>query len=70
MCGCHRPPSCCHDDIQARICEKLVCIALLELDDGDARLDLWCPDGMQRYNVCALPFFHAMAEDSATAGGA
>jgi hypothetical protein len=29
------------DDIQALIGEKLVGIALLELDGGDARFDLW-----------------------------
>lgn len=55
------------DDIQARVGEKLVGIGLLDLDDSGARLDLWCPDGMSRHEVTALPFFQAMTNGVAGA---
>jgi len=45
------------DDMQARVGEKLVGIGLLELSDGVARFDLWCPDGMVRHDVSTLGFF-------------
>jgi predicted phosphodiesterase len=49
------------DDMQARIGEKLVGIGLLDLGDGAARFDLWCPEGMRRHDVSTLQFFGAMA---------
>jgi 3',5'-cyclic AMP phosphodiesterase CpdA len=58
------------DEMQARIGEKLVGIGLLELDDGDVRFDLWCPDGMTRHDVSTLPFFPAPAEATAVSGRA
>lgn len=58
------------DEMQARIGEKLVGIGLLELGEGDARFDLWCPDGMTRYDVSTLPFFLAQVEATAASGSA
>ena len=53
------------DELQVRIGEKVVGIGLLELrDDRAAAFDLWCPDGMTRHEVTALPFFQAMAEEA------
>ena len=57
------------DDIQVRIGEKLVGIGLLEFNEGGARFDLWCPDGMTRHDVSTLPFFQEMARERAVAGG-
>lgn len=51
------------DDMQNRIGEKLVGIGLLDLSDGMARVDLWCPDGMTRHDVATLKFFGAMPSD-------
>jgi hypothetical protein len=53
------------DDLQLRIGEKLVGIGLLDLEDGNARFDLWCPDGMMRHDVSTLKFFRAMAHETA-----
>lgn len=53
------------DDMQARIGEKLVGIGLLDLSDGAARFDLWCPDGMARHDVSTLQFFRAMSGEAA-----
>jgi predicted phosphodiesterase len=58
------------DDLQTRIGEKLVGIGLLDLSEGTARFDLWCPDGMRRHDVCALEFFRATAEEVSTAATA
>jgi predicted phosphodiesterase len=55
------------DDMQSRIGEKLVGIGLLELSEGTARFDLWCPDGMTRHDVSTLEFFQATAEGVTTA---
>ncbi|MES2226554.1 MAG: metallophosphoesterase [Pseudomonadota bacterium] len=54
------------DDLQARIGEKLVGIGLLDLSDGAARFDLWCPDGMMRHDVSRLQFFRAMSGEAVT----
>lgn len=47
------------DDLQTRIGEKLVGVGLLDVRDGAAAFDLWCPDGMTRHDVTELPFFRA-----------
>jgi hypothetical protein len=52
------------DDLQLRIGEKLVGIGLLDLGDGNARFDLWCPDGMRRHDVSTQQFFRAMADET------
>lgn len=44
------------DSMQERVGEKVVGIGLLELADGEARFDLWCPEGMVRYDLSALSF--------------
>jgi hypothetical protein len=51
------------DEIQARVGEKLVGIGLLELEDDTMRFDLWCPDGMIRRDISAMPAFHAIAAE-------
>jgi 3',5'-cyclic AMP phosphodiesterase CpdA len=53
------------DDMQARIGEKVVGIGLLQLDDGNAQFDLWCPDGMKRHDVSSLALFHGTADELA-----
>jgi predicted phosphodiesterase len=55
------------DEMQTRIGEKLVGIGLLDLSEGTARFDLWCPDGMTRHDVSTLQFFKATADDLSTA---
>ncbi len=50
------------DAMQARIGEKLVGIGMLDLGDGPARFDLWCPDGISRHDVSMLRFFHDLTE--------
>jgi hypothetical protein len=50
------------DDMQARIGEKLVGIGLLDLGEDAARFDLWCPDGMRRYDVSTLEFLEDTAQ--------
>lgn len=55
------------DDMQTRIGEKLVGIGLLDVSEGTARFDLWCPDGMTRHDVSTLQFFKATADDLSTA---
>ncbi len=47
------------DDLQTRIGEKLVGVGLLDVGEGAAAFDLWCPDGMTRHDVAELPFFRA-----------
>jgi predicted phosphodiesterase len=49
------------DDMQARVGEKIVGLGLLDLGDGAARFDLWCPDGMARNDISTLQFFRASA---------
>ncbi len=49
------------DAMQSRIGEKLVGIGLLDVSQGIARFDLWCPDGMKRHDVSSLDFFNAAA---------
>lgn len=49
--------------MQARVGEKLVGIGLLELDGETMRVDLYCPDGMARHDLSAMPAFHAMAAE-------
>jgi 3',5'-cyclic AMP phosphodiesterase CpdA len=53
------------DGIQVRIGEKLVGIGVLDFGDGDARFDLWCPEGMTRYDVSTLQFFRSMTDEAA-----
>lgn len=52
------------DDLQTRVGEKLVGIGMLDLSDGAARFDLWCPDGMKRHDVSRLKFFRAMSGEA------
>ena len=52
------------DEMQTWIGEKLVGIGLLDLSEGVARFDLWCPDGMKRHDVSTLEFFRATTEDA------
>jgi hypothetical protein len=47
------------DDMQARIGEKVVGIGLLELNAGSMGFDLWCPDGMNRHDLGAMPVFRS-----------
>ena len=54
------------DDMQTRIGEKLVGIGLLDLSDGAACFDLWCPDGMTRHDVSKLQFFRAISGGAVT----
>jgi hypothetical protein len=49
------------DPMQGRIGEKLVGIGLLDLHGDTMRFDLWCPDGMARHDLSAMPAFRAMA---------
>jgi hypothetical protein len=56
------------DDLQTRIGEKLVGIGMLDLSEGAARFDLWCPDGMTRHDVANLRFFRDMSGDIVTEG--
>ena len=51
------------DEMQARVGEKVVGIGLLELDHETMRFDHWCPDGMVRHELSAMPVFLAMARD-------
>ena len=55
------------DDMQSRIGEKLVGIGLLDLSEGAARFDLWCPDGMRRHEVGTLEVFKATSDEPPTA---
>jgi predicted phosphodiesterase len=50
------------DSIQPRVGEKLVGIGLLELQEGQAAFDLWCPDGMVRHDLTALRSYEALAD--------
>lgn len=57
-------PSCAFvlpDAMQARVGEKVVGIAVLGLSADAARVDLWCPDGLQRLDVSTLQFFREHA---------
>jgi predicted phosphodiesterase len=45
------------DTMQTRLGEKIVGIGLLDFSEEEARFDLWCPDGMMRYDVSTLQFF-------------
>jgi hypothetical protein len=54
------------DQMQGRIGEKLVGIGLLELHGDAMRFDLWCPDGMARHDLSAMPAFRAMAAKDPT----
>lgn len=47
------------DDMQARIGEKLVGLGVLDLGDGDAAFDLWCPQGMLPHQVSDLELYRA-----------
>lgn len=49
------------DEMQARLGEKVVGVGLLELKENEACFDLWCPNGMVRYEVDDLHFFHAQS---------
>lgn len=49
------------DTMQPRIGEKLVGIGVLELHQGDAAFDLWCPDGMVRHDLMGLAPYEALA---------
>lgn len=49
------------DDLQARIGEKLVGLGVLDLGDGDAAFDLWCPQGMVPHQVGELEFYRRKA---------
>jgi len=49
------------DDMQPRVGEKVVGIGLLELSPDAFGFDLWCPDGMQRHDLGAMPVFRALA---------
>jgi len=49
------------DQMQGRIGEKLVGIGLLDLHGDTMHFDLWCPDGMARHDLSAMPAFRAMA---------
>ena len=51
------------DDMQARIGEKVVGIGLLELNVGSMEFDLWCPDGMTRHDLGAMPVFRSPGTD-------
>jgi hypothetical protein len=51
------------DAMQPRVGEKIVGLGLLELGDDDggaARVDVWCPEGMTRHDLTALPVFAQM----------
>jgi len=48
------------DAMQPRVGEKLVGIGLLELDRDTMGFDLWCPDGMVRHDLSALPVFQVL----------
>jgi 3',5'-cyclic AMP phosphodiesterase CpdA len=50
------------DDLQARIGEKVVGIGVLDFSGDSVGFDLWCPDGMMRYDLSAMPVFHEMAD--------
>ena len=50
------------DHVQTRLGEKLVGIGLLDLSSGAAGFDLWCPDGMKRYDVSTVGFFGATTD--------
>ena len=46
------------DAMQSRVGEKIVGLGVLELredDDGTARVDVWCPDGVTRHDLTELP---------------
>jgi hypothetical protein len=49
------------DDMQARLGEKLVGLGVLDLSDGDAAFDLWCPQGMLPHQVSELELYRARA---------
>ena len=57
------------DSMQARVGEKVVGIGAVELDDDTMRFDLWCPDGMVRHDLSAMPAFGDLARDHAVNRG-
>jgi 3',5'-cyclic AMP phosphodiesterase CpdA len=48
------------DEMQVRVGEKLVGIGVLELQGATMGFDLWCPDGMLRHELPAMPAFAAL----------
>lgn len=48
------------DQMQARVGEKLVGVGLLELNGNTMAFDLWCPDGMIRYELPPMTALRAM----------
>jgi len=54
------------DAMQPRIGEKLVGIGLLALGPGEMDFDLWCPDGMVRHDLSALPVFLSLGAAQST----
>ena len=48
------------DQLQARVGEKLVGIGLLELHGDTMNFDLWCPEGMARHELSAMPAYRAI----------
>ena len=48
------------DRVQSRVGVKVVGIALLGLHDEDVRLDLFCPNGMQRYEASELAAYERL----------
>ena len=48
------------DAMQARVGEKLVGLGLLDLNGDTMEFDLWCPDGMVRHDLSAMPVFQVL----------